>query len=118
VAVVEPPAGRHARLELLARQLSDPVTAPTAALRLEAIGKEAIPTLRKALEARDAEVRFAAAEALAYRDQIRRKPELSKAIPMERSAFWPITVPNFSHLYRTKDEAAYRTFVQRNYGTL
>ena len=59
-----------------------------------------------------------AAEALAYRDQIRRNPELSKAIPMERSAFWPITVPNFSHLYRTKDEAAYRTFVQRNYGTL
>ncbi len=59
-----------------------------------------------------------AAEALAYRDQIRRNPELSKALPMERSAFWPITVPNFSHLYRTKDEAAYRTFVQRNYGTL
>ena len=59
-----------------------------------------------------------AAEALAYRDQIRRNPEMSKAIPMERSAFWPITVPNFSHLYRTKDEAAYRTFVQRNYGTL
>jgi len=59
-----------------------------------------------------------AAEALAYRDQIRRNPELSKALPMERSAFWPITVPNFSHLYRTKDEAAYRTFAQRNYGTL
>ncbi|MDP4833916.1 MAG: hypothetical protein NWQ98_04375, partial [Schleiferiaceae bacterium] len=59
-----------------------------------------------------------AAEALAYRDQSRRNPELSKALPMERSTFWPITVPNFSHLYRTKDEAAYRTFVQRNYGTL
>lgn len=59
-----------------------------------------------------------AAEALAYRDQIRRNPELSKALPMERSTFWPITVPNFSHLYRTKDEAAYRTFVKRNYGTL
>ena len=59
-----------------------------------------------------------AAEALAYRDQIRRNPELSKALPMDRCAFWPITVPNFSHLYRTKDEAAYRTFVQRNYGTL
>ena len=66
VAVVEPPAGRHARLELLDRQLADPVTAPSAALRLEAIGKEAIPTLRKALESKDAEVRFAAAEALAY----------------------------------------------------
>ena len=59
-----------------------------------------------------------AAEALAYRDQIRRNPDLSKTLPLERTAFWPITVPNFSHLYRTKDEAAYRTFVQRNYGTL
>ena len=59
-----------------------------------------------------------AAEALAYRDQIRRNLELSKALPMDRCAFWPITVPNFSHLYRIKDEAAYRTFVQRNYGTL
>ena len=30
VAVVEPPAGRHARMELLSRQLADPVTAPVA----------------------------------------------------------------------------------------
>lgn len=59
-----------------------------------------------------------AAEALAYRDKIRRNPDLSKTLPMDRCVFWPITVPNFSHLYRTKDEAAYRTFVQRNYGTL
>jgi hypothetical protein len=66
VAVIEPPGGRHARLQLLARQLEDPVTAPAAALRLEAIGKEAIPTLRKGLESKDAEIRFAAAEALAY----------------------------------------------------
>ena len=66
VAVIEPPGGRHARLQLLARQLEDPVTAPAAALRLEAIGKEAIPTLRKGLESNDAEIRFAAAEALAY----------------------------------------------------
>jgi len=47
LAVIEPPGGRHARLELLRRQLSDPVTAPGAALRLEAIGKEAVPTLRE-----------------------------------------------------------------------
>ncbi len=66
VAVIEPPEGRHARLQLLARQLTDPVTAPAAAIRLEAIGKDAIPVLRKGLEAKDAEVRFAAAEALAY----------------------------------------------------
>jgi len=86
VAVVEPPAGRHARLELLARQLSDPVTAPTAALRLEAIGKEAIPTLRKALEARDAEVRFAAAEALAYLGESIAAPQLAEAAATLRSA--------------------------------
>jgi len=66
VAVIEPPEGRHARLQLLARQLADPVTAPAAAVRLEAIGKDAIPLLRKGLESKDAEVRFAAAEALAY----------------------------------------------------
>jgi flagellar basal body P-ring protein FlgI len=66
IAVIEPPGGRHARMQLLARQLDDPVTAPMAALRLEAIGKEAIPTLREALDSKDAEIRFAAAEALAY----------------------------------------------------
>ncbi len=66
VAVIEPPEGRHARLQLLARQLADPVTAPAAALRLEAIGKDGIPILRVGLESDDAEIRFAAAEALAY----------------------------------------------------
>ena len=66
IALVEPPGGRHLRLELLARQLADPVTAPAAALRLEAIGKDATSTLKKGLASKDAEVRFASAEALAY----------------------------------------------------
>ena len=66
VAVIEPPEGRHARMQLLARQLADPVTAPAAAVRLEAIGKDGIPILKQALESEDAEIRFAAAEALAY----------------------------------------------------
>jgi hypothetical protein len=86
LAVIEPPAGRHARLELLARQLTDPVTAPTAALRLEAIGKEAVPTLRKALEAKDAEVRFAAAEALAYLGESIAATHLAEAAASLRSA--------------------------------
>ena len=66
VAVIEPPEGRHARMQLLARQLADPVTAPAAAVRLEAIGKDGIPILKQALDSDDAEIRFAAAEALAY----------------------------------------------------
>ena len=66
IAVIEPPGGRHARMQLLARQLTDPVTAQIASLRLEAIGKDAIPVLREALDSKDPEIRFAAAEALAY----------------------------------------------------
>jgi hypothetical protein len=86
VAVIEPPGGRHARLELLGRQLADPVTAPAAALRLEAIGKEAIPTLRRALDAKDAEIRFAAAEALAYLEESVAASHLADAALTMRSA--------------------------------
>ncbi len=86
VAVIEPPEGRHARLQLLARQLADPVTAPAAAIRLEAIGKDAIPVLRKGLEAKDAEIRFAAAEALAYLGESVAAAQLAEAAANLRSA--------------------------------
>lgn len=86
VAVIEPPAGRHARLELLSRQLADPVTAPTAALRLEAVGKDAIPILRGALDSKDAEVRFAGAEALAYLGESVAAEHLADAATALRSA--------------------------------
>jgi len=86
LAVVEPAGGRHARLELLSRQLGDPVTAPAAALRLEAIGKEAVPTLRTALGSKDAEIRFAAAEALAYLGESVAAPHLAEAANSLRSA--------------------------------
>lgn len=86
VAVVEPPAGRHARLELLARQLADPVTAPAAALKLEAVGRDAVPVLKKGLESSDAEVRFAAAEALAYLGESSAAPHLAEAASNLRTA--------------------------------
>ena len=86
LAVVEPAGGRHARLELLARQLSDPVTAPAAALRLEAIGKEAVPTLRAAMTSKDPEIRFAAAESLAYLGESSAAPHLAEAANSLRSA--------------------------------
>lgn len=89
LAVVEPQGGRHARLELLGRQLSDPVTAFGAALRLEAIGKEAIPTLKKALDSADAEVRFAAAEALAYLGESAAAEHLAEAAADLRTARAP-----------------------------
>jgi flagellar basal body P-ring protein FlgI len=49
-----------------AKELLDPATAGMAALRLEAIGENAIAILRTGLESSDPKVRFFAAEALAY----------------------------------------------------
>ena len=68
------------RLSLLERQLLDPITALTAALRLEAIGSEAVSTLAKGIQSTDPEVRFYAAEALAYLD------ETDAAEPLARAA--------------------------------
>jgi hypothetical protein len=86
LAVNEPAGGRLNRLEMLDRQLQDPVTAPAAALRLEAIGEAAIPTLRKALDSDDEEVRFHAAEALAYLGESNVAPYLAEAASELRSA--------------------------------
>lgn len=69
VPLRETPAERLERLAELERQLLDPVTSDTAALRLEAIGKEGIPALQAGLSAEDPLVRFHAAEALAYLDE-------------------------------------------------
>lgn len=85
LAVNEPSGGRMARLELLSRQLEDPVTAPAAAIRLEAIGRDSVSTLRRALESDDAEVRFHAAEALAYLGESTAADELAEAAANLRS---------------------------------
>ena len=80
VAVNEKLAARMERLRLLEDQIFDPVTAETAALRLEAIGgDEAIEILTRAIAAEDAEVRFYAAEALAYLDVTEAVAPLAKA---------------------------------------
>ena len=59
---------RSERLALLEKQLLDPITSSRAALQLEAIGKQGIAVLKKGLTAKEAEVRFYCAEALAYLD--------------------------------------------------
>ena len=65
----ETPQEQQTRLKLLERQLLDPITASLAAVRLEAIGKESIPVLKKGLASDDQEVKFYSAEALAYLDE-------------------------------------------------
>jgi len=58
------------RLDLLSRQLTDPLTASAAAIKLEAIGgQDAVQVLKRGIAVSSPEVRFYAAEALAYLDQ-------------------------------------------------
>lgn len=68
LALRESPVQQQARIQLLERQLLDPITSSQAALRLEAIGSTAIEILRKGLQSPIEEVKFYAAEALAYLD--------------------------------------------------
>ncbi len=68
VPLRETASERLERLALLENQLNDPISASNAAIKLEAIGKDATPILRKALDSKDQEIRFYAAEALAYLD--------------------------------------------------
>jgi len=66
IAFNETEVARRIRIEKLARELMDPDKAQAAALQLEAIGDGGIPFLKDALESTDFEVKFQAAQALAY----------------------------------------------------
>jgi flagellar basal body P-ring protein FlgI len=69
VALRESATGRTQRIAELRRRLLDPVTSAEAALQLEAIGAEGAEALSEGIRAKDPEVRFFAAEALAYLDR-------------------------------------------------
>jgi len=69
VAINESTTALQARLLFLEQQLGDPLTAASAAIRLEGIGDDqAKETLKHGLASTDLESRFYAAEALAYLD--------------------------------------------------
>ena len=69
IPVRETSGQRQLRLRYLSERMMDPLTAADAALQLEAIGMDAESVLLRGLESGDPEVRFRAAEALAYLDQ-------------------------------------------------
>lgn len=60
---------RMSRVALLQKQLLDPISSSRAALQLEALGSQGVGALHEGLESTDPEVRFYAAEALAYLDE-------------------------------------------------
>ncbi|WP_231756643.1 flagellar basal body P-ring protein FlgI [Lignipirellula cremea] len=88
IPVRDTPSAMVKRLGLLERQLLEPTTAAAAALRLEAIGAEAEPTLLKGLESEFFECRFYAAEALAYLRRVEAVPALSEAAASKPQFRW------------------------------
>jgi hypothetical protein len=84
----ESPAERAERLESLARLLADPTTAALAAVRLEAVGQDGVKILKQALAANDVEVRFYAAEALAYLDESDATDVLTETARREPALRW------------------------------
>ncbi|SMP39309.1 P-ring protein [Neorhodopirellula lusitana] len=69
IAVAPESSGTQAKLVQLAERLRNPPTAADAAIQLEAMGEAAIPTLIEGTQTSNPELRFYAAEALAYLDR-------------------------------------------------
>lgn len=86
VPLRESAAEKIARLKELEQQLLDPITASLAALRLEALGSHAADVLAAGVDVPDSEVRFYAAESLAYLDDPRASDTLVEAA-REQPAF-------------------------------
>ncbi len=76
------------RLASLEKQLKTPAQSSMAAVQLEAIGKDAIPTLLNGLQSPNPEVQFYAAEALGYLDQEEAAEVLAASIRHEPAFRW------------------------------
>ena len=74
------------RLRSLERRLLDGITSESAAIHLEAIGQDGVETLLKGIDSQDDDIRFYAAEALAYLDDARAAESLGEAAQKD-SAF-------------------------------
>lgn len=83
LGVAEPADAKNARLEKCRMELSEPMTARSAAWQLEAAGKEAAPILVDGLKHSDKEVRFYSAHALAYLNEPRAIPMLHELARIE-----------------------------------
>ncbi len=83
ITVAAESSSTQSRLVELASELRSPSTAADAALQLEAIGESAVPTLIEATSLENPELRFYAAEALAYLDRVEAIEPLIDAIRTE-----------------------------------
>jgi hypothetical protein len=76
---------RSILLNELREELLEPTSTAQAALKLEALGKDAISVLQQGVQSDDVEVRFYAAEALAYLDDQTVAPILAQIAAQERA---------------------------------
>lgn len=83
IAFHEDSVTRRIRMEQLGDELLEPEESARAAIRLEAIGHEAISTLKRGLESPFLEVRFNSAVALAYLDDSSGVDQLAEAVRAE-----------------------------------
>jgi flagellar basal body P-ring protein FlgI len=88
ISVGESLTDRAVRMQQLEAKLLEPTTAYGASLQLEAIGKDAVEVLRKGLQSPDLEIRFYAAESLAYLDNEQAVKVLAEAAHQERAFRW------------------------------
>lgn len=88
VAIGESDSEREERLRKLRSMLMEPTSAMSAAMQLEAIGARGIEILIEGLESPDLQVRFLAAEALAYQDKHLAVPVLKEAAETESAFRW------------------------------
>ncbi len=94
----ETPALVEQRLEAWGEELLQPKTAGAAAVKLEGVGSTAIPVLLSGLESPHPQVRFFAAEALAYLDDPAGSQELKQAA-LEFPEFRSLALAGLAAMY-------------------
>ncbi len=80
---------RLERIEKLEKSMSVPAEAELAAFRLEAIGANGIPILKRALKSDRTDIKFYAAEALAYQGEVDGMAHLRYIAEKEPALRWP-----------------------------
>jgi hypothetical protein len=88
IVIWETPLQQKQRMEMLTRKLLEPTTAAEACIQLEAIGNPSIASLQQGLADDDPEVRFYAAEALAYLDESLAAPVLAELASRYHAFRW------------------------------
>jgi len=88
MAFLESPSQRLERLEQLEQEILDPNQAEITSLKFEAIGADSIPILKRVLRHHDLEVRFHAAQALAYMGENDGVAEIRQVAEKEPAFRW------------------------------